>query len=368
MGRIVTERDTEVFLYGATGYTGRLIVAELVRSGVSFSVGGRDRSRLEGLVRDLEGEVPVVVVGVDDAAGLERAARSAKVVVSAAGPFVHLGPPVMAAALEAGSHFIDITGEQAFLRWSFEQDARAQDAGVSVVNAMGYDVVPSDLAALLSTTAMRSVERVDIGLRTSSGLTGGTRRSMAAAVGHGWWYDQGRFRRGVPGRFLREMPFPRPTGPKLGVFIPWGDVVTAPRTTGAKVVRTFFCAGDQRSRRLHRSWPLVALGWHTGLLRPALRRRAEANRDPTPQERAVARFEIVAEAVDDEGVVQRGYVAGRDPYGLTAALAVYGAVGLARQEAPRGVVTPMQAFRFGPLAEAMHERFGFEWRARSLMD
>lgn len=362
----MTERDTEVFLYGATGYTGRLIAAELVRQNVSFSVGGRDAGRLERLAGELDAEVPVFTVGLDDRQGLERAARSARVVVSAAGPFVDLGPPVLEAALAAGSHFVDITGEQGYLRWAFEQDARARDAGVSVVNAMGYDVVPSDLAALLATTAMRVVEHVDIGLRTSSGFSGGTVRSMAAATGQGWWFDRGTYRRAPPGRFLRPMSFPEPVGERLGVFIPWGDVVTAPRTTGAKRVRTFFCPGDRRARRLHRSWPFVGLAWRTGLLRAALKRRAEKNRDPSPAERAAARFEIIAEAADDEGVVQRGYVAGRDPYGLTGALAAYGAKVLASQEAPRGVVTPMQAFRFGPLAEAMQDRFAFQWRARSL--
>jgi short subunit dehydrogenase-like uncharacterized protein len=363
----VSDVDVDVFLYGASGFTGRLIAEELAASGLSFALGGRDRTRLERVRDDLGVDVPVLELQTRDAVGLERAARGARVVVSAAGPFVDLGPPVLSAALDAGSHFIDITGEQAYLRWAFEQNERAMDAGLSVVNAMGYDVVPSDLAALVASTAMRSVERVDIGLRTRSGLSGGTIRSMAQAVGNGWWYDHGRFRAAAPGRFLREMPFPEPTGAKWGVFIPWGDVVTPPQTMGAQFVRTFFCPGEKRAKRLHRAWPLVTLGWRTRLLRPALKRRAALNKDPSLAERTQSVFEIVAEALDDEGVVQRGYVTGRDPYGLTAALAVYGARALAREEAPRGVVTPMQAFRFGPLAEAMKDRFGFEWRARSLM-
>lgn len=364
---VVSDSAVEVFLYGATGYTGRLIAEELQRAGVSFRIGGRDGAKLRALAGDLGLEGPVVVAGVDDAAALESAARDASVVVSAAGPFVDLGQPVLEASVGAGSHYIDISGEQTWLRTLYGQTDRVHDAGITAVGAMGFDVVPSDIAAVVSTTAMRSVERLDVAVWTRTRTSRGTMRTMARMAGEGWWYDRGTFRRAIPGRRMRPFPFPEPLGDRLGVLVPWGDVVTAPRSTGAKRVRTFFCPGDKQASRMHRVWPLTAVAWRSPLARAAMSRRARTQADPTPEQRAKAEFRILAEAEDDEGVVQRGYVAGRDPYGLTAALVAYAARGLAQGSAPRGVCTPTQAFRFGPLAEAMAPRFGFEWRARSLM-
>ncbi len=357
--------DVDVLLYGATGYTGGLIARELEARNVVYGIAGRDPARLAALSATLSSLPPVAAVPADDGAGLEALARQAKVVISAAGPYVRLGPPVLEAALRAGTHFLDVTGEQSFLRWAADQDGRAREAGVTVVDAMGFDVVPSDIAALVSTTAMREVRSVDIAIWTSSGMSRGTRASMAENAGQGWWYDDGSFRRATVGRFARTFRFPD-VGEKTGVFVPWGDCVTAPRSTGARTVRTFFIAKRRTAERLHRAWPLTTALSRTPLLRKALERKAASARDPTPEERAEARFAILAEAVAEDGTVQRGYTEGRDPYGFTAASVAHGAEILLAHGGPKGVKTPTQAFTFGPFAEAM-KRFGFSWRARSLM-
>lgn len=362
--------DVDVLLYGATGYTGRLIADELDRchktERLTFALAGRDKKRLEAVSASLSAAPTTITVGLDDPEGLERAARRARVVLSAAGPFRTMGPPVMEAALRAGSHFVDITGEQAFLRWAYEQDAKAQDAGVTVVNALGFDVVPSDIAALVSTTAMQDVQSIDICIATNAALSGGTRRSMAQAGGRSWWYDRGRYRRGPPGRFLRPFRFPEPLGERTAVFVPWGDVVTAPRSTGAKTVRTFFSTKSKTAKRIHRLWPVTHFVSRLPTVRRAMAERAPPpGQGPSREERAKGRFTILAEATDADGLVQRGLTQGRDPYGLTAAAAVHGAAILARHDAPRGVLTPTQAFTFGPFSEAL-KPYGFEWRVRSV--
>jgi saccharopine dehydrogenase (NAD+, L-lysine-forming) len=273
---------------------------------------------------------------------------------------------VLEAAIAARTHLLDITGEQGYLRHTWEQRDRVLDAGITVVNAMGFDVVPSDIAALVATTAMRRVVSLDIAIDSRGGLSGGTLRSMAAARGSGWWYDRGRLRRAPAGRFQRRFAFPAPTGPLEAAFVPWGDVVTAPRSTGAERVRTFFTMKPRRVHRLHRAWPLLSIAGAVGLTARRLRRKAPpSGGGPSPEERAAARFRILAEAVDEEGTVQRGLVSGRDPYGFTAASVVHGAGLLLDQGTSRGVLTPTQAFTFGPFVHAM-ERFDLEWRARSL--
>lgn len=342
----MAERELDVVLYGATGYTGRLIARELAGQDAQVGLAGRSRGKLEALAGELEGAQEVIVASVDDQQALEAMAGRAEVVVSAAGPFKRLGPPVLDASLSAGSAFVDITGEQAFLRAAQRREPQAREAGVPVVDAMGFDVVPSDLAAYHAAQGLDKVVRLDLAIESRARLSGGTKRSMAASLGDGWYYEHGRFRRAPPGRFVRDFPDLHDDGTLTGVFIPWGDCVTAPRTTDARVVRTFFLLPADRARKMNLMWPLTDLVSRIPLVdRLAERRAPGSNHGPSEEERGQATFRILAEATGPEGRVQRALVSGRDPYGLTGASAAQGALAIARGEVEAaGVLTPTQAF------------------------
>lgn len=338
------EAELDVALYGATGYTGRLIARDLDQQGANFAIAGRSRERLEEVAEGLKTDPEVVVAGVDEADRLEALAERAGAFASAAGPFKHLGPPVMNAALRAGTHFVDTTGEQGYLRWAHQQDARAREAGVTVVNATGFDVVPSDLAARVATEAAGEVESLELALMTNSKLSGGTQRTMAATTGDWWAYRDGAFEDTVPGRHLRTFDFEE--GERTAVFIPWGDVATAPRTTGAEDVRTFFVLPEATAKRYHRFWPLQWLLAKVPYLEKLLESRAPDDRDgPSDEERAEAWFTILAEVETPDGDTVRGLVEGSDPYGLTGAATSRMALALAEDGAEDpGVLTPTQAF------------------------
>src|SRR5262245_14346600 len=137
----------DVVVYGATGYTGRLICAELKKQKVPFVISGRDEGKLRLLKTTLALDAPILAAALDDAAALRKMAESARVVLDCAGPFVKWGKPVQDAALAAGRHFLDITGEQTYMRPTFARDAEARARGVALINAVGFDVVPTDCAA-----------------------------------------------------------------------------------------------------------------------------------------------------------------------------------------------------------------------------
>ena len=358
--------EHDVVLYGATGYTGRLIAHALDAAGASYAVAGRDRAKLEALAAMLPGKPAVEVAALSDAAALEAMASRARVVCSAAGPFVEAGPPVLQAAIAAGTAFCDITGEQAYLHWAATQDAAARDAGVAVVNAVGFDVVPSDFAAVRAAAGATDVARLDIGIAVrGSGLSRGTRRSMAASAGAGGWTRDGRLRSAPPGRFVRGFDFPPPLGRRQGVFIPWGDCVTAPRSTRAREVRTFFVVPRQRARAMHLAWPATALAARLPPLRRRMAERAQrAPEGPSPQARAQSAFTILAEATRADGRIHRAVARGRDPYGLTGACAAHAAQLLAdRRVRGTGVLTPGQAFQIEDFVAAIDPSFGFSLQA-----
>ncbi|WP_157905477.1 saccharopine dehydrogenase NADP-binding domain-containing protein [Parafrankia colletiae] len=154
------------------------MAAELRRRGFSVVLAGRDGERLRALATELgdrepgdsvdgrEVEIGIRQVGVDDPAALADAFRGSEAVVNVAGPFTLVGEPVVRAAIEAGTHYLDTTAEQLFVKKIFDEfsDA-AEDAGVTVLPATGFYVVPVPRHVL---TERLSVSSAPVSSRRSS--------------------------------------------------------------------------------------------------------------------------------------------------------------------------------------------------------
>ena len=113
-------------LYGASGYTGRLIAEEAVRRGHRPVLAGRSREKLRPLAERLGLEV--AVVGLRTCAAWWPRWRACPLVLHAAGPFIHTSEPMMQACLAAGAHYLDITGEIPVFENTFRHDAEAKRA------------------------------------------------------------------------------------------------------------------------------------------------------------------------------------------------------------------------------------------------
>jgi short subunit dehydrogenase-like uncharacterized protein len=138
------EQSGPVAVYGATGYTGRLVAEELRRREADFVLAGRSAQKLEALASSLGSGIPTATVSLDDASGLRELLDPCAAVISCAGPFTLHGEPVLAAAADTGTHYLDTTGEQRFIKLAFDSyGERAARAGGAVVPAMGFDFVPA---------------------------------------------------------------------------------------------------------------------------------------------------------------------------------------------------------------------------------
>ena len=174
-----------IVLFGATGYTGELTARALVQRGTRPVLAGRDAARLSALGSEL-GELETRVADVAAPATLDGLVERGDVLISTVGPFARLGEPAVRAAIAAGAHYLDSTGESAFIRAVFERHGpAAQAAGSGLLTAFGYDWVPGNLAgALALRAASDAATRVDVGYYvTGAGagaMSGGTR---ASAVG-----------------------------------------------------------------------------------------------------------------------------------------------------------------------------------------
>lgn len=193
-----------IVLFGATGYTGELTARALVENAADGSspivLAGRDEARVRALAAELGG-LDWGVADVSEPGSVRALVERGDVLVSTVGPFNRWGAPAVQAAIDAGAHYLDSTGEGRFIREVFEvYGPRAQAAGCGLVTAFGYDWVPGNLAAGLALgEAGERASRVRIGyfvtggLAGPSALSGGTRASAAGVLlDRGFAFREGR--------------------------------------------------------------------------------------------------------------------------------------------------------------------------------
>lgn len=181
--------SARIVLFGATGYTGELTARALVARGARPVLAGRSASRLDALAADLGG-LETAVADVDRPETVRALLAPGDVLVSTVGPFTRWGAAAAEAAIAAGAHYLDSTGETPFIRRVFETyGPRAHAAGVGMLTAFGYDWVPGNLAgALALREAGERASRVQVGYFMSgkaggSGdMSGGTRASLVEAL------------------------------------------------------------------------------------------------------------------------------------------------------------------------------------------
>jgi short subunit dehydrogenase-like uncharacterized protein len=189
-------RTYDVLLWGATGFTGRLVAEYLARRhGVGrklrWALGGRNRDKLEGVRAALEAidprarELPIVLGDGGDRASLDRVAVDARVVCSTVGPYAVHGRQLVGACVEAGTDYCDLTGEPQFVRAMIdEHHERARATGARIVHCCGFDSIPSDLGTLMlqdlarEAFESRCVEVKCFAGEQRGGTSGGTAASM----------------------------------------------------------------------------------------------------------------------------------------------------------------------------------------------
>jgi short subunit dehydrogenase-like uncharacterized protein len=189
----VAERDHDIVLFGATGFTGALTAEYLTRHAPAtarWALAGRNRAKLEKL-RDRLAELnpraqdlPLLIADVTDAASLAAVAAATKVVITTVGPYLHHGEPLVAACAEAGTDYVDLTGEPEFVdRMYLAHHGRATETGARIVHACGFDSIPYDLGVYYTVRQLGSDHpiTVDSVVRANASFSGGTFASALTA-------------------------------------------------------------------------------------------------------------------------------------------------------------------------------------------
>jgi short subunit dehydrogenase-like uncharacterized protein len=153
----MADKEFDIAVFGATGFTGRLVAEYLDKnypagSGVTWAMVGRSQEKLEA-VRDEIGaskETPLIVADASDAASIKNLVNSAKVVLTTVGPYQLYGNELVAACAEAGTDYVDLCGEPAWMRQMIDQhEEAAKKSGARIVFSCGFDSIPSDLGVFM---------------------------------------------------------------------------------------------------------------------------------------------------------------------------------------------------------------------------
>jgi len=389
----MAEREYDIVVFGATGFTGALTAEYLAAHAPQSSrlaLAGRNRNKLEQVRARLAasapgaGDLPLLSADVNDPSSLRAVAEASKVVITTVGPYIRYGEPLVAACAAAGTDYVDLTGEPEFVdRMWLGYHRQAQQSGARLVHSCGFDSIPYDLGALFSVQQLP--EGVPIRLqgfvRARGTFSGGTYHSAI--------HIMSRLRQGAAAARERRQHEPRPAGRTVkGVpgtphhdDIAGGWVVPFPTIDPQTVLRSAR-ALDRYGPEFRYSHYLVAkqlpvlVGMSAGAAaaialaqlpptRELLLKVKSPGEGPTEEQRRRAWFNVrFAGEADGQRVVTE--VSGGDPgYGETSKMLSEAALCLAHDELPEraGQLTP--AVAMGDALIARLQRAGIEFRVRA---
>jgi hypothetical protein len=325
-----------VLVYGAYGHTGRFVVAELLRQGLTPILSGRNEAELGTMAGQFPG-LEVRPATVDDSRSLDNAVRGAGVVVNCAGPFLDTAVPVAAAAVRAGAHYLDITAEQPAAQEVYRaHEELAWRTDIAVIPAMAFY---GGLADLLATAAAAGWETVDA-ITVAVGLdrwwpTEGTRSTGRRNTVTRLVVDGGRLVPALSPAPLRDWEFPRPLGRQTVIGTPFAEIITMAHHLAAARIDTFLAT--------------VALEDIRNPATPAPLAVDEAGRS--------AQQFVVDVVVHRGGEERRISAGGRDIYAITAPLVVEAARRLIDGRAKvQGAAAPGEVFDAADFLDALSPR------------
>ena len=300
---MAAERQYDLALFGATGFTGGLTAEYLARNGpegMRWVLVGRNRGKLEAVrarLARLGGAAPapdLLEADAGDRAALDRVAAAARVVITTVGPYALYGEPLVAACAAAGADYLDLTGEPEFVdrMWALHH-AEAERSGARIVHCCGFDSIPHDLGAYFTVKQLPEGVPLTVNgyVRTGSEFSGGTYHSAITGFA--------RARQTLAAAKERRKAEPRPAGrqihdakpglrraPELG-----GWTAPLPTIDGA-IVRRSAAALDRYGPDFSYGHNLVAkhlatiaaLGAGVGAVGPA--GAAAADPSPAPQDQS----------------------------------------------------------------------------------
>ncbi|MEK7486604.1 MAG: saccharopine dehydrogenase NADP-binding domain-containing protein [Planctomycetota bacterium] len=333
--------DSRWMIYGAYGYTGRLVCQEALRRGHKPVLAGRSEAPLIALTKHLG--LDYVVLDLQDESKLVQTLSDFDLVFHAAGPFIYTSAPMIQACLKAKTHYIDITGEVPVFEQNFLYDEKAREQGIAILSGGGFDVVPTDCAALSVAEKISNPKFLEIAIASTGHASLGTSRTMLEHLPKGTYIRQeGELIRIPDGKGKRKVRFS--DRERTVLPISWGDLATAYRTTKIPNIITYMAFPETFASMMKILGPISREVLSLPAFRSIARKWLDKTvHNPDEKTRQKARSYIWAQATNASGQSAQVWIETVEGYWFTAMSGVRCVEKLLTQQY-QGVLTPALAF------------------------
>jgi short subunit dehydrogenase-like uncharacterized protein len=288
---------SRLLIYGANGYTGRLIARAAAARGLSPILAGRNREQVEALARELACESRVFALQGD----LRAQLAGASVVLHCAGPYVATSAPMLDACIAARACYLDLTGELPVFEAVYARDAELRAVGVTAVPGVGFDAVPTEGLAVLLKQRMPDAFRVRIAIDADgAAATRGTVKSALEIASQGPLVRvEGALR---PPRRTTE-PEPFELAGKMRRLVPFAgcELAAIYRSTGIPNIEMGFAMSERRARLFASQQRLAFVLRAKPIRRLAQRLIDRVHEDPTETDLREGRMHLRGDAWGPNG-------------------------------------------------------------------
>jgi len=327
-------------IYGATGYTGKLVAKRAKELGLEPVLAGRNEDKLRAVAEPLG--FAYQAFDLSDTDALENELKDVNVVLHIAGPFSATSKPMVDACIKMGTHYLDITGEIDVFEALSNRDAEAKAANIMLLPGVGFDVVPSDCLAAHLKGRMPDAKELEIFIEFSGRPSRGTAKTGVESIA-------------IPARVRRNGDIISLGAPQYkefllgnrsqkGVSVSWGDVSTAYHSTHIPNITIYFGATKQIKQmadmpKILRKLFATSLGQR--FLKAQIDKMPEG---PSDEERATAETRLLGIAQNEKGEIAQTLLTTPDGYTLTAETALEIVCRVEAGHAKPGFQTPSRVF------------------------
>ncbi|MGB7340182.1 MAG: saccharopine dehydrogenase NADP-binding domain-containing protein [Phototrophicaceae bacterium] len=329
-------------IYGATGYTGKLVVEEAVRRGHRPLLAGRNPEKLDVLAEDYD--LDYAAFHLDDENTIAEAIADVDIVYHAAGPFIYTSEPMIRACLATNTHYIDITGEIEVFERTFSYDDAARKVGIALVSGAGFDVVPSDSIAAYVAQKIVGATHLETGIFGLDNISIGTTKTAIDSAASG--VQTRRDGKLINTSFAKDsITLELPNGKtRYGASFPWGDLSVSYRTTGIPNITSYVSIPPTIAKIGRITYPITAQIMKVAAIRHFAKNIAERFIEgPDEVARHSGASYIWARATNAAGQSASAWLTTLEPYEYTAKVGVLAVERLAERD-PIGALSPVQAF------------------------
>jgi len=336
-------------IYGANGYTGRLIVDHAIELGYKPILAGRNEAQLTALAKEKGLESRIFALDKPD--NVAKNIEDMALVIHCAGPFQYTALQMVAACIAKGVHYMDITGEISVFEALQGYSEKAKAAGVMLMPGAGFDVVPSDCLSAMLKEKMPSATKIELAFTgLGAGISHGTAATAVENLGkRNLVRENGKIKEVAMGSLAKWVNF--------GDFkhhcisIPWGDVSTAYFSTGVPNITVYMGLPASMLKWMRLSnWvaPLLRTAWVKNMLRKRLDKQPAG---PNEEQRKKSKSFLWGEATDANANKVELRLQTPEGYTLTALSAMLIASKILNQNFKTGYQTPSSAYGAGLILE-----------------